>query len=67
MVKSSAKLEKMMTDEALFLIFFVKADFDNKLFCIIRQNAARDTLSNLVCNVCRYEQIVRLGMNLDFV
>lgn len=28
MVKSSAKLEKMMTDEALFLIFFVKADFD---------------------------------------
>ncbi len=27
------------------------------------RNAARNTLTNLVYNVCRYEQIVRLGMN----
>lgn len=27
------------------------------------RNAARNTLTNLVYNLCRYEQIVRLGMN----
>ena len=29
----------------------------------LARNAARNTLTNLVYNVCRYEQIVRLGMN----
>ena len=27
------------------------------------RNAARNTLTNLVYNVCRYEQVERLGMN----
>ncbi len=29
----------------------------------LARNAARNTLTKLVYNVCRYEQIVRLGMN----
>ena len=30
---------------------------------VIKRNAAYNTLTNLVYNLCRYEQVLRLGMN----
>lgn len=30
---------------------------------VIKRNAAYNTLTNLVYNLCRYEQVMRLGMN----
>lgn len=30
---------------------------------VIKRNAAFNTLTNLVHNLCRYEQVMRLGMN----
>ena len=30
---------------------------------VIKRNAAFNTLTNLVYNLCRYEQVMRFGMN----
>ena len=30
---------------------------------VIKRNAAYNTLTNLVYNLCRYEQVLRLGLN----
>ena len=49
-------------DPVLMFKVLVLQRMYNWVVCFAR-NAARNTLTNLVYNVCRYEQVERLGMN----